>query len=41
MYGINEIYELSQILLLRSLQIPVQKIYEVNNNYTPKQFEFF
>lgn len=39
MYGINEIYQLSQILLLRSLQIPVQKIYEANNDYTPKQFE--
>ncbi len=39
MYGINEIYHLSQVLLLRSLQIPVKKIYEANNDYTPKEFE--
>ncbi len=40
MYGVDEIYRLSNILLLRDLQIPVHEIYELVHEYSSEQCEY-
>lgn len=39
MYGVDEIYRLCNILLLRDLQIPVNEIYELFHKYNSEQCE--
>ncbi|MGE7613385.1 MerR family transcriptional regulator [Paenibacillus sp. NPDC101420] len=38
MYGINEIYQLAQILLLRKLNVPVSTINKSMNNFTKNDY---
>lgn len=38
MYGMNEIYQLAQILLLRKLNVPVSTINKSMNNFTKNDY---